>query len=185
MFAPSGHSDTLRLGPHRASRKLASMSQPSKMQWTVRNSSWTIQPDHNFLTMTILLAVTATMMMEITVSFPEEATRRIENMARVEVEQVAEMISVTVGMRWKRAANTKTGRESPVVVEPVAITVCLPEPRKPPHEPDYEHQKTIQVANNRNVVLLFLRYDIYDSPIPATFLRSAPPIMAGTKFPTP
>jgi len=45
--------------------------------------------------------------------------------------------------------------------------------------------KTIQVANNRNVVLLFLRYDIYDSPIPATFLRSAPPIMAGTKFPTP
>jgi hypothetical protein len=77
------------------------------------------------------------------------------------------------------------GGENPAVDESVAIRVCLPEPRKPPHEPDYEHQKTIQVANNRNVILLFLPYDIYGSPIPATFLRSAPPIMAGTKFPTP
>jgi hypothetical protein len=77
------------------------------------------------------------------------------------------------------------GGKNPAVDESVAIALCLPEPQKPPHEPDYEHQKTIRVANNRNVVLLFLRYDIYDSPIPATFLRSAPPIMAGSKFPAP
>jgi hypothetical protein len=31
-----------------------------------------------------------------------EAMRVIENIAGVEVEEVAEMILVTVGMRWKR-----------------------------------------------------------------------------------
>jgi hypothetical protein len=75
----------------------------------------------------------------------------------------------------------RTGKKDPAVDE--SIAVCLLELCKPPHEPDYEYQ-IIQVANSRNVVLLFLRYDIYDSPIPATFFRSAP-IMAGTKFPTP
>ena len=30
------------------------------------------------------------------------------------------------------------------------------------------------------MVLLYLRYGVYDSPIPATFLRSAPPIIAQT-----
>jgi hypothetical protein len=77
------------------------------------------------------------------------------------------------------------GKKDPAVDESVAIAVCLPEPCKPPHEPDYEYQKTIQVANSRNVVLLFLRYDIYDSLIPATFFRSTPPIMADAKLPTP
>ena len=69
-----------------------------------------MQPDHNFLTMTIPLAVT--MMETTTVSLPEAATS-IENMARMEVEEIAEMISVTVGIRWKRAVkvNIKAGRE--------------------------------------------------------------------------
>jgi hypothetical protein len=59
----------------------------------------------------------------------------------------------------------------------------LPEPCKPPHQPDYKYQKIIRVASNRNVILLYLRYDVYDSPVPTTFLRSAPPIMANTEFP--
>jgi hypothetical protein len=50
--------------------------------------------------MTILLAVTATRMMEAMMDVPDEAMRVIENIAGVEVEEVAEMISVTV--RWKR-----------------------------------------------------------------------------------
>ncbi len=41
----------------------------------------------------------------------------------------------------------------------------------------------INVASDRDVVLLYLQYDIYDSPIPASFLRSAPPIMAHTRRP--
>jgi len=133
--------------------------------------------------MTILLVVTTTTIMETMMEVLDKAMRVIENITRIEVEEVAGMISVTVGMRWKRGVGA--GKKDPAVDESVAIAVCLPEPCKPPHEPDYEYQKTIQVANSRNVVLLFLRYDIYDSPIPATFFRSAPPIMAGTKFPTP
>jgi hypothetical protein len=39
------------------------------------------------------------------------------------------------------------------------------------------------VANNRNLVLLYLQYDVYDSPIPASFIRSAPSIMAHTTTP--
>lgn len=41
------------------------------------------------------------------------------------------------------------------------------------------------MASDRDMVLLYLCYDIYDSPIPASFLRSAPSIMAYTRFPTP
>jgi hypothetical protein len=41
------------------------------------------------------------------------------------------------------------------------------------------------VANNRDMVLLYLQYDIYDSQIPASFLRSAPSIMTHTRCPTP
>ena len=44
----------------------------------------------------------ATRMMEAMMDVPDEAMRVIENIAGVEVEEVAEMISVTVGMRWKR-----------------------------------------------------------------------------------
>ena len=39
------------------------MLQPSKMQWTIRNNTQTMQPDHNFLTMAIPLAVMVTIMM--------------------------------------------------------------------------------------------------------------------------
>ena len=41
------------------------------------------------------------------------------------------------------------------------------------------------MASNRDVIFLYLRYDIYDSPVPASFLRSAPPIIAHNKFPIP
>ena len=32
------------------------------------------------------------------------------------------------------------------------------------------------MASNRDVVLLYLHYDVYNSPVPSSFLRSAPPI---------
>jgi hypothetical protein len=41
------------------------------------------------------------------------------------------------------------------------------------------------VASNRDVVLIYLQYDVYDSPVPSLFLRSAPPIVADPKLPTP
>jgi hypothetical protein len=68
------------------------------------------------------------------------------------------------------------------VDELVAIEVGLPEPCKSPDYPDHEHQETIQVASNCDVVLIYLQYDVYDSPIPSSFLRSASPITAD---PTP
>jgi hypothetical protein len=37
---------------------------------------------------------------------------------------------------------------------------------------DTQHKNTIQAAENRDVLLLYFRYGIYDSPVPATFLRS-------------
>lgn len=40
------------------------------------------------------------------------------------------------------------------------------------------------MASSRDVVLIYLQYDIYDSPIPASFFRSAPPIMADSKHST-
>lgn len=40
---------------------------------------------------------------------------------------------------------------------------------------------TIQIAENRDVLFLSLCYDIYNSPTPATFLRSAPPITEGKR----
>jgi len=40
------------------------------------------------------------------------------------------------------------------------------------------------MTSNRDVVMLYLQYDVYDSQIPAKSLRSAP-IMSNTKFPTP
>jgi hypothetical protein len=39
------------------------------------------------------------------------------------------------------------------------------------------------VAENHDVLILYLRYGIYDSPIPATFLRSAPAITEDKKIP--
>ncbi|KAK2459413.1 hypothetical protein APHAL10511_008568 [Amanita phalloides] len=50
--------------------------------------------------------------------------------------------------------------------------------------PTDDEPKAIQAANNRDVVHLYLRYGIYDSPVPATFLRSTS-IMAHTRGPTP
>ena len=43
----------------------------------------------------------------------------------------------------------------------------------------------VHVASDRDVIHLYLRYGVYDSPIPASFLRSAPSIMAHTRSPTP
>ncbi|KIL63789.1 hypothetical protein M378DRAFT_163974 [Amanita muscaria Koide BX008] len=68
--------------------------------------------------------------------------------------------------------------------ELIAIEVHWPELCQPFDKPD-EQQETIHVASNRDVVLLYLKYDIYDSPIPASFLRSPPSIMANTRCPTP
>ncbi|KAF9505631.1 hypothetical protein BS47DRAFT_1400218 [Hydnum rufescens UP504] len=42
----------------------------------------------------------------------------------------------------------------------------------------------MQVLSKRDLLLLSLRYDIYDSPIPATFLRSAPSVIEDPGFPT-
>jgi hypothetical protein len=77
------------------------------------------------------------------------------------------------------------GRKDVDVDKSVAIEVRLPEPCRSPDYPDHEHQEIIQVASNRDVVLIYLQYDVYDSPIPSSFLRSAPPIMADPKLPTP
>ena len=41
------------------------------------------------------------------------------------------------------------------------------------------------MASTRDVVLIYLQYDVYDSPVPSLFLRSAPPIVADPKLPTP
>jgi hypothetical protein len=43
------------------------------------------------------------------------------------------------------------------------------------------HQNTIHEAGNRDVVCVYFRYGVYDSHIPASFLRSAPSIMARTR----
>ncbi|KAM6500022.1 hypothetical protein JOM56_003036 [Amanita muscaria] len=68
--------------------------------------------------------------------------------------------------------------------ELIAIEVCWPELCHPFDKPD-EQQETIHVASNRDMVLLYLKYDIYDSPIPASFLRSPPSTMANTRCPSP
>jgi serine/threonine protein kinase len=59
------------------------------------------------------------------------------------------------------------------------ISISYPDPR------DHQHQKTIQAASKRDMLQLYLQYGVYDSPIPASFIRSAPPIMAKAKFPAP
>jgi len=43
----------------------------------------------------------------------------------------------------------------------------------------------INIASNCDLVLLYLQYNVYDSPVPATFLRSATSIIAYTRCPTP
>jgi len=43
----------------------------------------------------------------------------------------------------------------------------------------------IQMAENRDVLFLYLQYSIYNSQIPSTFLRSAPTITEGKKNPNP
>ena len=41
------------------------------------------------------------------------------------------------------------------------------------------------MASTRDAVLIYLQYDVYDSPVPSLFLRSAPPNVADPKLPTP
>jgi hypothetical protein len=65
------------------------------------------------------------------------------------------------------------------------IKVFLSESCNPVDEPDYKYQNTIQLANSRDVVLLYLQYGIYNSPIPAVFVRSAPSITTGTRVSAP
>jgi hypothetical protein len=43
----------------------------------------------------------------------------------------------------------------------------------------------IDMANNYNLLLLYLRYNIYNSTIPASFFRSAPSITAHKRSPSP
>ncbi|KIM75061.1 hypothetical protein PILCRDRAFT_13876 [Piloderma croceum F 1598] len=71
------------------------------------------------------------------------------------------------GLRKKSKFQGGVGRKDATVNESVAI------------------EETMQVASNRDVVLIYLQYDVYDSPIPSSFLRSAPPIMTDPKLPTP
>ena len=56
--------------------------------------------------------------------------------------------------------------------ESVVIKVRLLEPCEHTQQPQY----TIQAAENRNVLFIYLQYGIYDSPCPSTFIRSAPAI---------
>ena len=53
------------------------------------------------------------------------------------------------------------------------------------YQPDLHHQKIIQVASKCDMLLLYLQYGVYDSPVPASFIRSAAPIMGRAKFPAP
>ncbi|KAK2467450.1 hypothetical protein APHAL10511_000305 [Amanita phalloides] len=57
--------------------------------------------------------------------------------------------------------------------------------RGPTDDEQLAIEKAIHVANKRDVVFLYLQYGIYDSPVPASFLRSAPSIIARTRCPTP
>jgi hypothetical protein len=43
----------------------------------------------------------------------------------------------------------------------------------------------IQAATKRDVVLLYLQYDVYNSPSPSVFLRSAPSITSDSQVATP
>jgi hypothetical protein len=48
------------------------------------------------------------------------------------------------------------------------------------HSPNCTYQSTLELASGRDVILLYLQYDIYDSPAPSIFVRSKP-----TGHPTP
>jgi hypothetical protein len=43
----------------------------------------------------------------------------------------------------------------------------------------------INIVSNCDLMHLYLQYNVYDSPVPATFLRSATSILAHTRCPTP
>ena len=89
------------------------------------------------------------------------------------------------GVRKSSRFQGGTERKDPCIDELVTIEVCLPRPCKCPDQPDHQRQKTIQAASKRDMLLLYLQYSVYDSPIPASFIRSAPPIMVKTKYPAP
>jgi len=65
-------------------------------------------------------------------------------------------------------------KKNAAVDESVAVKVGFFEPYE--HPDQHRHEHTIQIAKNCDVLFLSLRYDMYDSPTPATFLRSAPAI---------
>jgi hypothetical protein len=88
------------------------------------------------------------------------------------------------GGRRTGKSGRSAGKKDPVVDELAAIEVRCPELCQSSNEPD-EYQKTIHEANNRDVVLLYLQYDMYDSLVPASFLRSGPSLMAPTKSTPP
>jgi hypothetical protein len=105
------------------------------------------------------------------------------DIAGAAVKEAVEVITLAVGSDWKRECKFQggAGRKDADVNE---CEVRLPEPCKSHDYLDHEYQETIQVASNYDMVLIYLQYDVYDSPIPSSFLRSAP-IMANPKFPTP
>jgi Protein kinase domain len=80
------------------------------------------------------------------------------------------------GVRKNDQFQGGAGRKDSVVDELVAIEVCLPQSYKRPDQPDHKQQKTIQAASKCDMLHLYLQYGIYDSPIPASFIRSAPPL---------
>ena len=89
------------------------------------------------------------------------------------------------GVRKSSRFQRGAGGKDPGVDKSVTIKVCLPQPREHPDQPDHQQQKTIQATSKHDMLLLYLQYGIYDSPIPASFIRSAPPIMTKAKFPAP
>ena len=87
------------------------------------------------------------------------------------------------GERGKRSGfQGKAGKKDAGVDESAAIKVRFLEPYE--HPDQHQHEYMIQVAQNRDVLLLYLRYDIYNSSIPATFIRSSLAI-TNKKIPAP
>jgi hypothetical protein len=158
--------------PDTGNSKLVSTSQLSKIGWIVRSSTCNcLNQSRRLMTaVTILPAATTTEV----IGALEVAIRVIKGVARAEHRVVAMVIQAAVCVR---AANSKVDQEekTPGVD---AIEVCLPQYHKRPDQPDHKQQKTIQAASKRDMLLLYFQYGVYDSPIPASFIRSAPPIMA-------
>jgi hypothetical protein len=72
-------------------------------------------------------------------------------------------------------------KKNAAVDESVAVKVSFFEPYE--HPDQHRHEYTVQLAKNCDVLFLSLQYDMYDSPTPGTFLRSAPAITKGRQNP--